>query len=215
MNKMEVKAPAGRLHESTPHDSAIKQVAGRADYVDDLSEPEGTLHAYLGLSTRAHAEIASLDFDAVRKAPGVVGVLTAEDVPGENDISSVHKHDEPVFAETVVKYWGQPIFCVIGETRDAARRAVRLAKIEYRDLPHATDVATAMQAGGALVTSRSSSNAEMSRLGWRARSIARRAPSPSAGRSTSISRARSPSRSPARTTKSIFTCRRSTQPRFR
>jgi len=152
MNKMEVKAPAGRLHESTPHDSAIKQVAGRADYVDDLSEPEGTLHAYLGLSTKAHAEIASLDLDTVRKAPGVVGVLTAEDVPGENDISSVHKHDEPVFAETVVKYWGQPIFCVIGETRDAARRAVRLAKIEYRDLPHATDVATAMQAGGALVT---------------------------------------------------------------
>ena len=152
MNKMEVKAPAGRLHESTPHDSAIKQVAGRADYVDDLSEPEGTLHAYLGLSTKAHAEIASLDLDAVRKAPGVVGVLTAEDVPGENDISSVHKHDEPVFAETVVKYWGQPIFCVIGETRDAARRAVRLAKIEYRDLPHATDVAAAMQAGGALVT---------------------------------------------------------------
>ena len=152
MNKMEVKAPAGRLHESTPHDSAIKQVAGRADYVDDLSEPEGTLHAYLGLSAKAHAEIASLDLDAVRKAPGVVGVLTAEDVPGENDISSVHKHDEPVFAETVVKYWGQPIFCVIGETRDAARRAVRLAKIEYRDLPHATDVAAAMQAGGALVT---------------------------------------------------------------
>jgi xanthine dehydrogenase large subunit len=152
MNKMEVKAPAGRLHEATPHDSAIKQVSGRADYVDDLAEPEGTLHAYLGLSTKAHAEIASLDLDAVRKAPGVVGVLTADDVPGENDISSVHKHDEPVFAETVVKYWGQPIFCVIGETRDAARRAAKLVKIEYRDLPHVTDVPAALQAGGALVT---------------------------------------------------------------
>jgi xanthine dehydrogenase large subunit len=152
MNKMEVKAPAGRLHESMPHDSATKQVAGRADYVDDIAEPEGTLHAYLGLSTRAHAEIASLDLDAVRKAPGVVGVLTAEDVPGENDISSVHKHDEPVFAETTVKYWGQPIFCVIGETRDAARRAVKLAKIEYRDLPHATSVAASLKDGGKLVT---------------------------------------------------------------
>ena len=61
MNKMEVRAPkanVGRLHESTPHDSAAKQVAGRADYVDDLTEPEGTLHAYLGLSTKPHAEIA-------------------------------------------------------------------------------------------------------------------------------------------------------------
>ena len=79
MNKLDVKAPAGRLHESMPHDSAIKQVAGRADYVDDLTEPEGTLHGYLGLSTRAHAEIASIDLDAVRNAPGVVGVLTADD----------------------------------------------------------------------------------------------------------------------------------------
>ncbi len=107
MNKIDVIAPnskAGRLHESTPHDSAIKQVAGRAEYVDDLTEPDGTLHAYLGLSTRAHAEIAAIDLDAVRQAPGVVGVLTADDVPGENDISSVHKHDEPVLAQTNVQY---------------------------------------------------------------------------------------------------------------
>ncbi|MBN9346734.1 MAG: xanthine dehydrogenase molybdopterin binding subunit [Devosia sp.] len=153
MNKMEVKVPAtGRLHESTPHDSAAKQVAGRAEYVDDITEPEGTLHAYLGLSTKAHAEIASLDLDAVRAAPGVVGVLTAGDVPGENDISSVHKHDEPVFAETLVKYWGQPIFCVVAETRDAARRAAKLARIEYRDLPHVTDVAASRKDGGKLVT---------------------------------------------------------------
>ncbi|MGN6683947.1 MAG: hypothetical protein ACTHKD_08040, partial [Devosia sp.] len=73
MNKLDIVAPltkGGRLHEPTPHDSAIKQVAGRAEYVDDLTEPEGTLHAYLGLSTRAHAEIASLDLEAVRQAPG-------------------------------------------------------------------------------------------------------------------------------------------------
>jgi xanthine dehydrogenase large subunit len=152
MNKMEVRATAGRLHQSMPHDSAIKHVAGRAEYVDDLPEPEGTLHAYLGLSTKAHAEIASLDLDAVRMAPGVVGVLTAEDVTGENDVSSVHKHDEPVFAETEVKYWGQPIFCVIGETRDAARRATRLAKIEYRELPHVISVEASLQDGGKLVT---------------------------------------------------------------
>jgi len=155
MNKLDVittTTQGGRLHTSTPHDSAIKQVAGRADYVDDLVEPEGTLHAYLGLSTRAHAEIASIDLEGVRAAPGVVGVLTAEDVPAENDISSVHKHDEPVFVERLVSYWGQPLFAVVAETRDAARRAAKLVKIEYRDLPHATDVGAALKAGGALVT---------------------------------------------------------------
>jgi xanthine dehydrogenase large subunit len=155
MNKLDIVAPltkGGRLHEPTPHDSAIKQVAGRAEYVDDLTEPEGTLHAYLGLSTRAHAEIASLDLEAVRQAPGVIGVLTATDVPGENDVSSVHKHDEPVFAENEVRYWGQPIFCVLGETRDAARRAARLARIEYRDRPAVISVEQSLRAGGTLVT---------------------------------------------------------------
>jgi xanthine dehydrogenase large subunit len=135
-----------------PHDSASKHVAGRAEYIDDLKEPEGLVHAYLGLSTRAHAEIASMDLDAVRGAPGVVAVFTAADVPGENDISSVHKHDEPVFATTLVHYWGQPLFAVIGESREAARRASRLARIEYRDLPHRTDVDAARASGGKLVT---------------------------------------------------------------
>jgi xanthine dehydrogenase large subunit len=151
MNKQSA-ITASPLHVSVPHDSAIKQVAGRADYIDDLVEPEGTLHAYLGLSTRAHADIASIDLDPVRSAAGVVGVLTAEDVPAENDVSSVHKHDEPVFATTRVVTWGQPLFAVIGTTREAARRAAKLVRIEYRDLPHFTDVDGAIAAGGKLVT---------------------------------------------------------------
>jgi xanthine dehydrogenase large subunit len=152
MNKQSPILAGSPLHVSTPHDSAIKQVAGRAEYIDDLAEPEGLLHAYLGLSTKAHADLASIDLDAVRNAPGVVGVLTHADIPAKNDISSVHKHDEPVFAETKVHYWGQPIFAVIGETREAARRAAKLARIEYRDLPHVTDVEAAVVAGGKLVT---------------------------------------------------------------
>jgi xanthine dehydrogenase large subunit len=143
---------AAVAHLPLPHDSAGKHVSGRADYVDDILEPNGTLHAYLALSERAHAEIASIDLEPVRTAPGVVGVLTAADVPGENDVSSVHKHDEPVFATTRVQYWGQSLFAVIGETREAARRASRLARITYRDLPHQTDVDASRAAGNQLVT---------------------------------------------------------------
>ena len=144
--------PRAVVHEALPHDSGAKHVSGRAEYIDDMPEPEGTLHAYLGLSERAHAEIVEMDLDAVRRAPGVVGVLTAQDIPGENDISSAHKHDEPVFATGEVLYWGQPMFAVIGETRDAARRASRLARIEYRDLTPVLDVDAARAAGGKLVT---------------------------------------------------------------
>ena len=61
--------------------SAHKHVTGLAEYTDDIAEPVGTLHAYLGLAERAHAEIVAMDLDAVRAAPGVVGVLTAADIP--------------------------------------------------------------------------------------------------------------------------------------
>ncbi len=65
----------------------------------------------------------------------MVDVLTAADVPGENDISPTGRHDEPVLAEGKVQFFGQPIFAVIAETREQARRACRLAKIEYDELP--------------------------------------------------------------------------------
>jgi xanthine dehydrogenase large subunit len=151
MNK-QVAITASPLHQSQPHDSASKQVGGRAEYIDDLVEPTGTLHAYLGLANRAHAEIVSMDLSAVRAAPGVVAVLTADDVIGENDISSNHLHDEPIFSGKLVQFWGQPLFAVVAETRDIARRATKLAKIEYKDLPHITSAEAAAEAGGKLVT---------------------------------------------------------------
>ena len=152
MNKHESPIVLSSLHTATRHDSGPKHVSGTAEYIDDMIEPEGTVHAYLALSTRAHAEIVGLDFAAVKAAPGVIGVLTADDIPGENDVSPSHKHDEPVFAEGKVQFWGQPLFAVVAETRDQARRAAHLAKVAYRDLPHALDVRAAQAAGGALVT---------------------------------------------------------------
>ena len=99
MNKHQAPIVLASLHTPVRHDSGPKHVAGSAEYIDDMIEPEGTVHAYLALSTRAHAEIAAVDFAAAKAAPGVIGILTAEDIPGENDVSPSHKHDEPVFAE--------------------------------------------------------------------------------------------------------------------
>ena len=130
----------GGVHTSQRHDSAHKHVAGTAIYIDDIVEPAGTLHAGLGLSSVAHGILKSVDLSAVRAAPGVVAVLTYEDVPGVNDISPSGMDDDPVFAEGNVQFHGQPIFCVIAETRDQARRAARLAKIEYEELPALIDI---------------------------------------------------------------------------
>ncbi len=130
----------GAVHTDQRHDSAHKHVTGEAVYIDDMPEPAGTLHGCLGLSTVAHGTILSMDLSAVRAAPGVVDVLTAKDIPGQNDISPTGRHDEPVLTEKTVQFFGQPVFCVIGRTREEARRACRLAKIDYAPLPFVTDV---------------------------------------------------------------------------
>ena len=135
----------------TPHESARRHVTGTADYTDDLVLPQGALHAYLGLSTVAHGRILSMELAAVREAPGVIDVLTAEDIPGRNDVSPISAGDDPILAPGIVHFHGQPVFAVIAETRDQARRAAALARIEYQPLPHALDPLAALAAGGDLV----------------------------------------------------------------
>ncbi|MFL6676511.1 MAG: xanthine dehydrogenase molybdopterin binding subunit [Massilia sp.] len=116
------------------HESAALHVLGQATYTDDIAEVRGTLHAALGLSSRAHATIAEIDLSAVRASRGVVAVLTAADIPGANDCGPII-HDDPILADGLVQYVGQPIFIVVADTHDNARRAARLAKVAYGDLP--------------------------------------------------------------------------------
>ena len=127
-------AARGAVGAAVRHDSAHLHVAGEAAYVDDILEARGTQHAALGLSPRAHAKIRSMDLAAVRGAPGVVAVLTAADIPGENNVGPI-QHDDPILAADEVQYAGQPIFLVVAATVDEARRAARLGTIEYEDLP--------------------------------------------------------------------------------
>ncbi|MGR3403927.1 xanthine dehydrogenase molybdopterin binding subunit [Paracoccus sp. (in: a-proteobacteria)] len=142
----------GLAHSETAHDSAIKHVTGRADYTDDLPEPQGLIHAYLGLSECAHGRITGMDFTDTLAHPGVLGVLTAADLPGVNDVSPNGKHDDPVFAQDHVLFWGQSVFAVIAESRDQARRAAQKAQIEYEALPFALDPIAARDAGHDYVT---------------------------------------------------------------
>ena len=142
---------SGAAHSAAAHDSGHKHVSGEALYIDDLAAPDGLLHAYLGLSERAFADIVSVDLGPVRAAEGVVLALSASDIPGVNDVSPVGKHDDPVFAHGQVLFHGQPIFAVVAQTRDQARRAARLAKIVYAERQPVLDIAGARAAGGALV----------------------------------------------------------------
>jgi xanthine dehydrogenase large subunit len=129
-----LSTPWAAVGVSRAHESASLHVLGQATYTDDIPEVQGTLHGALGLSARAHARIVAIDLSKVRAAPGVVGVFAVGDIPGLNDCGPII-HDDPIFADGVVLYLGQPIFIVAASSHDQARRAARLADITYEDLP--------------------------------------------------------------------------------
>ncbi len=113
-----------------PHDSAALHVTGAAVYIDDMREPEGTLHLAPGWCPEmARGRITEIGLTKVRSAPGVVAVLTARDVPGVNDCSPSVGGD-PVLADGDIEFWGQVAFCVVARTRHEARAAARLAIFE-------------------------------------------------------------------------------------
>ena len=116
-----------RVGISRPHESAHLHVAGEATYIDDIPELAGTLHCALGLSPVAKGRLTATALDTIRAMPGVVAVLSASDIPGPNDCGSI-VHDDPILSDGEIRYLGQPVFAVIAETRNAARRAAARAK---------------------------------------------------------------------------------------
>ncbi len=136
------RAPKPQAGEPLPHESAKLHVTGEALYTDDIATPANTLHAYVGLSQATHARIKNLNLDAVRKAPGVVCVVTDSDIPGSSDIGPVYPGD-PLIAGDNVEFRGQILFAVAAESYKAARRAARLAEVEYEMLPAILDSQTA------------------------------------------------------------------------
>ncbi|WP_417526223.1 xanthine dehydrogenase molybdopterin binding subunit [Marinovum sp.] len=128
-----------------PHDAAALHVTGAARYVDDIPVPRGTLHLAFGLSQIARGRITSMNLDAARALPGVVAVLTAEDLPFANDVSP-SIHDEPLLSDGTIHYLGQPLFLVVAESHHAARKAARLGKIEAEEEPPLLTIEEALAA---------------------------------------------------------------------
>ncbi|MEY4306259.1 MAG: xanthine dehydrogenase molybdopterin binding subunit [Pseudomonadota bacterium] len=128
-----------------PHDSAPLHVTGQARYADDIALPGAALHLAFGLSTCAHGVISAIDLSAVQAAPGVVAVYSATDFPDMPDCSP-SVHDEPLLAVGRVHYVGQPVFLVVADSHLAARKAARLGKISYEELPALLTVDAALAA---------------------------------------------------------------------
>ncbi|MEM9249496.1 MAG: xanthine dehydrogenase molybdopterin binding subunit [Pseudomonadota bacterium] len=119
------------IARSLGHDSARLHVTGQARYIDDIGVPADCLHLAFGLSTIASGRILEMDLSDVRTSPGVVTLLTAQDLPEHNDVSPTPTFHEELLSSGDVFYHGQPIFVVVATSHLAARKAVRRAHVKF------------------------------------------------------------------------------------
>ncbi len=126
---------------------------GESIYVDDIRELGGTLHAVPFLADVAHASILSIDYSRAKNSKGVIDVLTAGDIPGENQIGGII-NDEVLLAEDKVHFIGQPIAIIVANSHYEAREALHLIDIEYQELEIITDPRTAKEKGSLLFPAR-------------------------------------------------------------
>jgi len=123
--------------KSVVRDDAFAKAEGRAKFVADIMIP-GMLHASALRSPHPYAKILNINDHQARKLPGVEAILWAKDIPGKNVVHVVWD-DQPLLAEKVVKYVGEPVAVVAATDEKIAREALSLIEIKYEPLPAVTN----------------------------------------------------------------------------
>jgi CO/xanthine dehydrogenase Mo-binding subunit len=116
---------------------ARERVTGRIGYTIDLELP-GMLHAKLLRSVSPHARIVSIDVSKARGLPGVVAVLTGQDLVDRGDLFPFYGpvfRDQGVLAIDRVRFVGDPVAAVAAVDLDTAQEALSLIEVEYEELP--------------------------------------------------------------------------------
>jgi xanthine dehydrogenase large subunit len=145
-----VRRPSDVVGAQVPDESAVLHVTGRATFTDDIPVPADTAHGVLALSTIARGRILSIDTSRATQVPGVLAVLTAADVPGENSHAPRAGLD-PLLAGNEVSYVGQPLAMVVATSRRVAEKAAAAVRVEYQENPPVLDPRAAHEAGDYVV----------------------------------------------------------------
>ena len=126
----------------------VEKVTGGARYVADLTRP-GLLHAKLLLAGVAHARLRGIDTSAARALPGVLAVVTQDDVPDVRYGAFVK--DRTLFARDVIRFEGEIVAAVAAVTAEIAEAACRLIVLDLEELPPLVDPEAALAEGAPLV----------------------------------------------------------------
>ena len=116
------------------HESAFGHVTGTAIYTDEQTPPRDLLSLYPVTAPHAHARILGIDATRALALPGVVRVLTAADIPGQNNTGPILP-DEPLIPAERVLYYGQAVAWVLAEDEATAITAASLVAVRYQALP--------------------------------------------------------------------------------
>jgi xanthine dehydrogenase molybdopterin binding subunit/xanthine dehydrogenase small subunit len=127
------------------HESAVGHVTGQAMYADDTAQRRPMLDVWPVCSPHARARIIRRDAAAARAMPGVAAVLLAEDIPGDNNVGTMH--DEELFASAYVKYHGQVVALVVGASPGQCRAAAAKVEVEYEPMEPILGIKAAIAKG--------------------------------------------------------------------
>jgi carbon-monoxide dehydrogenase large subunit len=145
-----------------PRNEDPKLLTGRALFVDDVALP-GMLHVAFVRSPYAHARLRGIDTAAAKRHPGVVAVVTAEDLgsywqrgpllvpPPPVAGMTFHERTQPVLVRDKVRHLGEPVAAVVATNRYVAEDAAELVEVDYEPLPAVVDLEAALAAGAPLV----------------------------------------------------------------
>ena len=140
-----------------------KLITGRGRYVEDITLP-GLAHLVFLRSPHAHARVTAIRTDAARRAPGVVCVVTAGDLPPLRPLPfmatlpGLLQASCPYLAGAVVDSTGVPVAAVVAESVSLAHDAAALIDVEYQPLPALADPERALEPGAPLVHSELGTN---------------------------------------------------------
>ena len=117
----------------------LAKVTGTASYTPDLVLPR-MLYAKALRSPYPHAKLLRIDASKAEEYPGIVAVVTRDDLGGINPYFGPVVDDQPVVATDRVRHVGEPVALVAAETRAIAEEALDLIDVEYEELPAVFDI---------------------------------------------------------------------------
>ncbi len=123
----------GAVGKNIPHDSAVAHVTGESLFVDDMPPALGEVLVDFVGSPVAHGRVRRIDLEAAKRVPGIIGAFIYRDVPGQNNYGPV-VHDDRVLADEAIRYAGEPVVLLVGESRDALHAAKILVHLDIEPL---------------------------------------------------------------------------------